>query len=98
MSEYEVLNVGTSSARFINMVCGGGNLACGGIDVLCGSVNGGCTAVDDTCSGINGDCGCGSDSNCDGGNVFPCENPGFGCRSGCGGASAMNCPEIMSMG
>lgn len=89
MEEYEVLNVGTSQTRSINVFCPSA-------DLFCGSVNGTCGAVDGACASVN--VSCGSDNNCDGGNVFPCENPGFGCRSGCGGASTTNCPIDRSLG
>ena len=92
MPEYEVLNVGASS-RLHDV-----NGFCWGLDIGCPSVNGHCEAVDAACPSINVVCDCELDSDCDdGGNVFPCENPGLGCRNGCGGASAMHCPEIMSI-
>lgn len=53
----------------------------------CPGINGYCPGVNGVCPGVNKFCD--SDSNCP--NVFPCANPGFGCRSGCGGAKSSNC-------
>lgn len=88
---YEVINIGTHADP--NII----NIACPSIDALCVGVNVVCPAIDGECGSINAICGGDADSNCDGGNVYPCENPGFGCRSGCGGAVATNCVEPVSV-
>ncbi len=61
------------------------NAVCPGVNVVCPGVNGACPGVNATCD---------PDTNC--GNNFPCENPGLGCRTGCGAPSTTTCPDIMS--
>ncbi len=62
-----------------------------GVNFFCFSKNVGC--IDSVCANV--DCSCGGS-----GNSFPCTNPGFGCRNGCGGASSSMCaaPKIISSG
>lgn len=86
--DFEVLNTGMISANplFTNSLCPGTNGICPGVNAACPGVNG-------ACSGVNASCGV--DSNCP--NVFPCSNPGFGCRSGCGGAKNTNCVAPYSL-
>ncbi len=58
------------------------NIFCYSKNTLC--VNGLC---------VNGNCGCSGNT----GNVYPCANPGFGCRNGCGGASSSMCVRPWSL-
>lgn len=81
--DYEVLNRGMSNGTTIRSVDG----ACVSFDAGCPSVN--IVCPDFGCGGGN------TDSNCS--NVFPCENPGFGCRTGCGGARGTNCAVDQSL-
>lgn len=80
--DYEVLNSGMGNGGIRSA-----NAICPGVNGLCPSVNIFCS--DSGCGG--GDTG----SNCP--NVFPCENPGFGCRAGCGGAKGTNCAVDQSL-
>lgn len=80
MPDYEIIKSGNLEPSLINPACPGVNLVCPGYNAICPGTNASCADV-----------GCGSDSNC-----FPCENPGFGCRHGCGGASS-SCAEPESI-
>ncbi len=54
-----------------------------------------CPSTDNGCGNLlclNGSCQGGSP-----GNSFPCTNPGFGCRNGCGGATASMCARPWSI-
>lgn len=90
--KYEVVNSGSnlSPLSLANGACAGADSVCGGLNGVCGSVDVGCAGIDFICFGD-------TDPSCDGGNVFPCENPGFGCRSGCGGSKWSNCIGIKSV-
>lgn len=59
------------------------NIFCPGVNALCPNI------------GCGGDINilCGGGGGGDEGNIFPCENPGMGCRHGCGGASSTMCSE-----
>lgn len=62
------------------------------VNSFCPGVNAVCPGINAICSGVNATCD--TDSNC--GNNFSCENPGLGCRTGCGAPSTITCPDIMS--
>ena len=80
--DYEVVKPSdVTNGVEVNFVCPD---ICPDVDVVCPDI--GCGQVDSTCN---------VDSACDG-NSFPCENPGFGCRHGCGGANATNCATTQS--
>lgn len=84
--EYEILNPGTNDMGI------GINGACADIDLACLEINGACPEINVGCSdGSDGDCGS------EGGNSFPCENPGFGCPIGAGGLRFNNCERPQSL-
>lgn len=83
--DYEVLNVGLGTPANPQVEVNGACANVGCPNLICPSVN----------------LKCGSsptepDTNCP--NVFPCANPGFGCRSLCGGAKGTNCVAPYSLG
>ena len=86
--DYEVLNVGSSTVmpNWVNPLCPSSNGICPGANLFCPGTNASCPGIDASC---------GVDSNC--ANSYPCENPGFGCRSGCGGAKGTNCATPYSI-
>lgn len=87
--DYEVLNVGrTTVSPYV------ANPVCPSVNGICPGVNGYCPGGNKVCPGTNSSCG-GTDKNCP--NVFPCANPGFGCRSGCGGSKYTNCAVPYSL-
>ncbi len=61
------------------------NGACADVNIPCPSIN--------FCADVNLICGGGGN---DGGNVFPCANPGLGCRHGCGGGYGNMCVAPVS--
>lgn len=81
--EYEILNLGSTYTP-------------NDVYVVCPVVNNGCPEVNFICFGdVHIICG-GDDGGGDDGNVFPCENPGLGCRHGCGGATGEMCARPVS--
>lgn len=88
MLDFEIVNAGTAvDPQILNIICPS-------VDEYCASVNASCPSINGACAGADILCSC-SNSSCNTGNVFPCANPGVGCRSGCGGARATNCVEPM---
>lgn len=104
MREYQVLNYGYMDLQGIievNVGCIDGNGGCIDNNGACVGADAGCIGVDDGCGEVNGVCpdvGCPTDDNCACGNTFPCENPNFGCLTGCGGSAWHNCVRPYSIG